>query len=564
MAAMSKKASVMADVGKEGPGEIAAAAPVAEAEQGGGINKRALVAVSCGLMLAMFVSSLDQTIVSTALPTIVGDLGGVDHMLWVTTAYVLASTCMMPVYGKVGDLVGRKPLFIAALALFTLGSLVCAVGGSMAALIAGRAVQGLGGGGLMILSQAIIADVVPARQRGMYMGVMGSVFAVSMIVGPLLGGWFTEVVGWRYIFWLNVPITLAAIVLAAVFLPKAKRNVAAFKFDTLGTALLMGGTVCLVLFTTVGGGSAGWASPEALALAAACVVCFVLFVLVERRAEEPIMPPTLFKNKNFLVASAAGLLIMVAMMGTISYLPTYLQIVNGASATESGYSMLPTMIGMMVMSTVAGALASKTGRYKWMPIASCFVAAVALVLMSTVAVDTSSIILYVYLFILGFGMGLGQQILVLVVQNEFPHAMVGTATSANNYVREVGATLGASVIGALFASRLAEQLAGAGEALTSGGLDVNAITPAIVAQLPADIQLLVQNAYHDALVPIFLYLAPFLLAGAVLLLFLKENPLKESVEDPADETIAGVAASGDALKPEQPHVGRTAPVGARE
>ncbi|WP_302397130.1 MDR family MFS transporter [Eggerthella sinensis] len=522
---------------REGAGAVAAP------EHQEGINKRALIAVFAGLMLAMFVSSLDQTIVSTALPTIVGELGGVDHMLWVTTAYVLASTCMMPIYGKLGDLIGRKPLFIAALALFTVGSLICGIGDSMFTLIAGRAVQGLGGGGLMILSQAIIADVVPVRQRGKYMGVMGAVFAVSMIVGPLLGGWFTEVAGWRYIFWFNVPIAIVAIALAAAFLPKAKRSAQSFKLDILGTALLIGGTVCLVLFTTVGGGSAGWGSFEAIALGVACVVCFVLFVVAERHAQEPIMPLSLFKNRNFIVASLAGLLIMVAMMGTISYLPTYMQIVNGASATESGYMMLPTMVGMMIMSTVSGFLASKTGRYKWMPVASCLVAAVALVLMSTIAVETSTIMMFVYLFILGFGMGLGQQILVLIVQNEFPHAMVGTATSSNNYIREVGATLGSSVIGALFTSRLADQLAGAGEALASIGLSANSITPAIVAQLPTDIQLLVQNAYHDALVPIFLYLAPFLLVGAVLLLFLKENPLKDTIEDDEVELTAEPATA---------------------
>lgn len=522
---------------REGAGAVAAP------EHQEGINKRALIAVFAGLMLAMFVSSLDQTIVSTALPTIVGELGGVDHMLWVTTAYVLASTCMMPIYGKLGDLIGRKPLFIAALALFTVGSLICGIGDSMFTLIAGRAVQGLGGGGLMILSQAIIADVVPVRQRGKYMGVMGAVFAVSMIVGPLLGGWFTEVAGWRYIFWFNVPIAIVAIALAAAFLPKAKRSAQSFKLDFLGTALLIGGTVCLVLFTTVGGGSAGWGSFEAIALGVACVVCFVLFVVAERHAQEPIMPLSLFKNRNFIVASLAGLLIMVAMMGTISYLPTYMQIVNGASATESGYMMLPTMVGMMIMSTVSGFLASKTGRYKWMPVASCLVAAVALVLMSTIAVETSTIMMFVYLFILGFGMGLGQQILVLIVQNEFPHAMVGTATSSNNYIREVGATLGSSVIGALFTSRLADQLAGAGEALASTGLSANSITPAIVAQLPTDIQLLVQNAYHDALVPIFLYLAPFLLVGAVLLLFLKENPLKDTIEDDEVELTAEPATA---------------------
>jgi len=489
------------------------------------VNGKSLAAVFVGLILAMLVSSLDQTIVSTALPTIVGELGGVDHMLWITTAYVLASTCMMPLYGKLGDLIGRKPLFLMALGLFTLGSLVCAIGGSMPGLIAGRAIQGLGGGGLMILSQAIIADVVPVRQRGKYMGVMGAVFAVSMIVGPLLGGWFTEVVGWRYIFWFNIPIALAAIALAAIFLPKVSPSAQRPNFDLAGTAFAIGGTVCLIMFTTVGGSSKGWTSPEALSLALACVVCFALFVWIEGRVKDPLMPLALFRNRNFTLASIAGLLIMVAMMGTVLYMPTYLQIVDGASATESGYMMLPTMIGMMLTSTVSGFLASKTGRYKWMPVASCLIAALGLALLSSIAVDTSIFVFFVYLFVLGFGMGLGQQILVLIIQNEFPQSMVGTATSSHNYIRELGATLGSSVIGALFASRLSDRFAELATGASIGGIDTNAITPSLVAQLPSDIQVLVQNAYHDALVPIFMYLAPFLLVGAIILLFVEKMEL---------------------------------------
>ncbi len=496
-----------------------------------GLKGTSLAAIFAGLILAMLVSSLDQTIVSTSLPTIVGELEGVNHMLWVTTAYVLASTCMMPLYGKLGDLIGRKPLFIAALLLFTLGSLICAIGGSMFALIAGRAVQGLGGGGLMILAQAIIADVVPVRQRGKYMGVMGAVFAVSMLLGPLLGGWFTEVVGWRYIFWFNVPLAIIAIILAALFLPKASPLIKKPELDITGTAFVIGGTICLIMFTTVGGSATGWASPEAIALAVACVVCFALFVKAERHAREPLIPLALFKNRNFVLASVAGLLIMLAMMGTISYLPTYLQVVDGATATESGYMLLPCMIGMMLTATVSGFIASKTGRYKWMPIASCLIAAVGLILLSTILVDTSLVIMFIYLFILGFGMGLGQQILVLIVQNEFPQSMVGTATSSNNYIREVGATLGASVIGALFTSRLSDQFSYAAGKLSGSGIDVNAITPTVIGQLPADMQLLIQNAYHDALVPIFMYLAPFLLVGAGILLFIKENQLKTTFDE---------------------------------
>lgn len=493
-----------------------------------------ILAVFAGLLLAMFASSLDQTVVSTALPTIVGELGGVNHMLWVTTAYILASTIMMPIYGKLGDLIGRKYLFMGALVLFTLGSLVCALESSMFGLITGRGIQGLGGGGLMILSQAIIADIVPVRERGKYMGFMGGIFAISMVLGPLVGGWLTGGPGWRWIFWLNIPIAILAILSAAVFLPKPKRVEAKLSFDVWGMLCMTVSVVSLILTTSWGGNTYAWDSPVIIGLIIAFVVGAVAFIYIEKRTEEPIIPLELFKNRNFNIATLAGLFIMVGMMGALSYLPTYLQIVKGLSATAAGYMTLPMMVGSFITSIGTGILASKTGRYKWMPIASCLVAALGFYLLSSLVVDTSLLIFGIYLFVLGFGLGLGQQILVLIVQNEFPASMVGTATASNNFFREIGATLGVSIVGALFTSRLGSEFTkgfqdmGGVEAL---GFSTNSITPELVHGLSDSIQSVVATAYNDALTPVFLYVLPLMLVGAVLLCFIQENPLATTLDE---------------------------------
>ena len=508
--------------------------------KGGSASGKAhgVAAVFAGLLLAMFVSSLDQTIVSTALPTIVGDLGGVDHMQWVTTAYVLASTIMMPIYGKLGDLWGRKYLFIAALAVFVCGSTVCALAPSMDGLVAGRAVAGLGGGGLIILAQAIIADVIPPRQRGKYMGIMGAVYAVSTVVGPLLGGWFVEVTGWRWLFAFEIPLALLAIAAAAAFLVKPQRSARRVPVDVAGMTTMAVAVSSLVLATAWGGTLYPWVSWQILGLFALSVACGVAFVLVERKAAEPIVPMTLFKNRNFVICTLTGLFIMLGMMGTVSYLPTFLQIVDGLSPETAGLMTTPMMAGVLVTSIATGFLATKTGRYKWMPIASCAVAAVGLVLLSTITPSTTLLMLGLFQFILGFGIGLGQQIIVLVVQNEFPHAIVGTATAANNYFREIGSPLGASLVGALFTGRLTANIARMVPA--SDHVNVDSITPAFVDSLHGAERELVAQAYSDALAPIFLYVVPLLVAGFVLMLFLKEHPLAKSIDHtghPADDSL---------------------------
>jgi EmrB/QacA subfamily drug resistance transporter len=502
-------------------------------------DKRTILLVFAGLMVTMLLASLDQMIFSTALPTIVGELHGVNHMLWVTTAYILASTIMLPIYGKLGDLVGRKSLFIGAIAVFILGSVIGGLSPDMAWLIGGRAVQGLGGGGLMILAQAIIADVVPARERGRYMGIMGGVFALSSVAGPLLGGWYTEGIGWRWAFWMNVPLGILAITSAMFFLhlPKGPRNRA--PMDVAGMALLAIASTGLVLTTTWGGTTYEWGSGTIIGLVVVTIVAVVAFVVVERRAAEPIMAPHLFSDRNFNLTTVAGLITGIAMFGALAYLPTYLQMATGANATKAGFLMIPMMAGLLVTSIVSGLLVSRTGRYKWLPITGTLMVALSLVLLSTMTPSLPVWVLCSYLAIMGIGLGMSMQILILIVQNSFPNSEVGTATASNNYFRQIGASLGSAVVGSLFVARLTQLLAdrmpGAGSAAAGSS---NSFTPAIVRGLPEAVRKVIVGAYNDALTPVFLYMVPVILIAAVLLCFVDEKPLATSIErDILPETL---------------------------
>lgn len=498
-----------------------------------GMSHGSVMAVFVGLMMAMFVGSLDQTVVSTALPTIVGELGGVNHMLWITSAYMLCSTCMMPLYGKLGDLYGRKRLFCMALILFMAGSIICGVGTSMGFLIAGRAIQGLGGGGLMILSQSIIADIFPPKVRGKYMGIMGAAFGVSAVIGPLIGGICTDYIGWRWCFWINIPLAAFALIVAVKCLPTHMVDAGASKrrFDMLGTVCMVVSTGSLVLALSWGGNQYEWNDPVILVLFLLFVVFAVAFVFAEHRAENPLIPLRFFKNRNFCMATCVGLLLMVGMMGIVSYMPTYIQITRGHNATISGYLMLPMMLGVMITSTASGFLASKFNHFKWMPIVSCVVAAIACALLSTLTTSTGTVVMCLYLFVLGFGIGLGQQICVLMVQNEFSITEVGTATSSNNFFREIGATIGSTVVGSVFTSNLTKNLASYTAGLEGvSGVDASSITPALVRSLDQPLQGAVMNAYNDALTPIYFALVFVLLLAAVLAFFLHETPLADSNE----------------------------------
>ena len=540
----------MSPSAKNTPDAVQEGSPVNQPRPDGSdspMDKRQLLFMFIGLMTAMLLAALYQTIFATALPTIVGELDGVDQMLWVTTAYILAATITMPIYGKLGDLYGRKGLLLTAIALFMIGSVGGGLAEGMPELLVGRVIQGLGGGGLMILSQAIIADVVPARERGRYMGVMGGVFAFATLAGPLLGGWFTESIGWRWVMWFNLPLGAIAIASVMIFLRIPKRPRTRRRVDVGGMMLLTIATTALVLVTSFGGHTYEWDSPQIIGLIVLTVIAGTGFVFVERRAQEPVIPLMLFRRRNFVLTTAAGLMIGIAMFGAIGYMPTYLQMVAGLNATTAGLLMGPMMGAMLLTSIVSGQLISRTGRYKIYPIAGTVFMAIGLYLLSTLSAGQPVWVVVSYLAVLGFGLGLAMQNLVLVVQNTFPISMVGTATAANNYFRQVGASVGTAVVGALFTERLMALLSQRlGEQAGSIQGGTNSLTPELVENLPASVHDTVIGAYNDALAPVFLYIVPLALIGFVLLLFVKEVPLSTRLDrtEPPE---------GHAVQPESEH-----------
>lgn len=510
--------------------------------------RASVVPLFIGLMTTMLMAALSQTVLSAALPTIVGDLGGVDQMTWVVTSYLLASTITMTIYGRLSDQFGRKPLLLIAISLFMGGSVIGALASNIWWLVGARVMQGLGGGGLMILSQACIADVVPARERGKYVGFMGAVFAVSSVAGPLLGGWITEGPGWRWAFWMNLPLGVLALAAVIAFLHLPKRHVGAgAKIDYLGMSLLAAATTTLVLMCTWGGHTYDWCSPEIIGLGVATVAISAIFAYVETRAAHPVVPLHMFTDRNFTLTTIAAAMIGVAMFGALGYFPTYLQMVTGLGPTESGLLLVPMMAGMLVTAIATGRLVTKTGRYKIYPLLGAIVMTVGLWLLSTLHVDSPVWWMCTVLAIFGIGLGLSNQILTLIVQNSFPHAIVGTATAANNYFRQVGATVGSAVVGSLFVQRLqeflAERMAGLGAGATgSGGASMRSLTPELVSTLPAPLHDAIIGAYNEALLPIFLMMVPLGIATFVLLCFVHEAPLKTTVEDVVPASLSDPVA----------------------
>jgi len=510
------------------------------------LTQRRIWIIFSALIAGMLLSSLDQTIVSTAMPTIVGQLGGVEHQAWITTAYLLATTIVMPIYGKFGDVLGRRNLFLIAIALFTLASVGAAFSTDFWTFVVFRAMQGLGGGGLMILSQAIIADIVPASERGKYMGPLGGIFGLSAVAGPLLGGFFVDHMTWQWAFYINIPVGVAAFLIAwfALTIPNKK---AEKKIDILGVVFLSIATTCLIFFTDFGGSSAhGWDALETWAWGAGLVVAVLIFLAVEARAEDPIIPLSLFKNKVFINATAIGFTLGIGMFSAIAFVPTFLQMSSGASAAVSGLLMLPMMAGMMGTSIYSGIAITKSGRYKGYPIAGTIITLAAMVCFTTLSADTALWLICVYLFILGAGMGLIMQVVVLVVQNAVAPEMVGVATSTNNYFREVGASLGVAIFGAMFTNRLSEKLmdvfSGAGASAADAGQATATLDPAVMSQLPQQLQDGIVTAYADSLAPVFWYLIPFLAVAFALALFLKQIPLSDQ---------AGMVARGEAVGGEE-------------
>src|SRR4051812_3156405 len=480
-------------------------------------------------MLGMFLAALDQTIVSTALPTIVGDLGGLNHLSWVVTSYLLASTISTPIYGKLGDTIGRKPVFLAAILIFLAGSMLAGLSQTLGQLVAFRALQGVGAGGLMVGAQAIIGDIVPPRERGRYMGLIGAVFAVASVAGPLLGGFFVDNLSWRWVFYVNLPVGAAAVVVVVTRLhlrtPQTRHRI-----DYLGAVILSGAVAALTLMTTWGGTEYGWGSTTIVGLGVLGVVLLGLFLWWESRVPEPIIPLSLFRSRVFSVANTMAFTIGMAMFGAIIFIPLFLQVVYGASATSAGLRMLPLMAGLLAASITSGRAISRIGRYKVFPIAGTATLAFGMYLLSRLGVDTAPWLASVYMLVVGVGIGLVMQVLVLVVQNDVGPEDIGVATSTATFCRSVGGSFGVAIFGTIFASRLSDQLAEFPRAVTGRlGSGVH-LTPAQAKPLPAGIHDAFVGAFAHALHGVFLFGVALAIVPFVLSWVLPEKPLRTTVQ----------------------------------
>ncbi|MFC1442728.1 MDR family MFS transporter [Streptacidiphilus sp. N1-10] len=515
------------DTATEPTGTPPEPSPEAPADGPNYLSHKQIMVVMGGLMAGMLLAALDQSIVGTALPTIVSQLGGIDKLSWVVTAYLLTSTAATPLWGKISDLYGRRIIFQSAIVIFLIGSALAGLSQNMGELIGFRAIQGIGGGGLMSLAFAIIGDVIPPRERGRYQGLMGAVFGLSSVAGPLLGGWFTDSIGWRWIFYINLPIGLGALVVCsfALKLPVNRRE---HSIDYLGSAAIVTGVTSLLLYLNWAGTSYGWASWQGLLLLGASILLTAGFILIERRAAEPILPMRLFRNPIFSVGNGFGFFAGFAMFGGIIYLPVYLQAVQGMSATKSGLGMLPAVAGIMATAITSGRLMAKTGKYKIYPIVGAVVIIGSLLLLSTLSNSTAYWQVALYAFAFGAGLGLTMQTMVTAIQNSVDFRDMGVATASATFFRQIGASIGTAIFGTVLTSRLAhymkQEFAGSGGA-GGGGAKLDANNVQAIQHLPAAVKGHVTNAFAHSIGDLFLTGVPFIAIALVFALLLKEKPL---------------------------------------
>ncbi|MPZ61338.1 MAG: DHA2 family efflux MFS transporter permease subunit [Propionibacteriales bacterium] len=521
--------------------------PTRPGGQSGYLSHRQVLVVMGGLMSGLFLAALDQTIVATALPRITSDLGGLDKLSWVVTTYLLTSTASTPLWGKLSDLYGRRLIFQAAIGIFVLGSLLTGAAQSMGELIAFRAVQGLGGGGLIALAMATIGDIVPPRERGRYSGYMGAVFGLSSVVGPLLGGWFADGPGWRWIFFINVPIGIAALAVTSVALkiPHVRRE---HSIDYPGAAAIVAGVSSLLLFVAWNGPERGWLSGTSLLLVALGLACVLAFVWIESRASEPIIPLALFRNSVFSTANLYAFLMGLAMFGSIVFIPLYLQVVDGMSPTESGLGLIPLVMGILTTVTGSGQLMTKTGRYKVFPILGASIVVAAMFLLSRLGTDTPYWYAGLSMYLMGAGLGLGMQVILTAVQNAVPHEHMGTASSSVIFFRQMGGAFGTALFGAILSTRLAHHLADtlpAGQAPTG---DMTNSADAIEA-LPEPIHGIVVDGFADSLNDVFLSAVPVAAVALLASLFIKEIRLRSRYD--------GQGGGSSAESADEPEAART-------
>jgi len=516
------------------------------AEQGGGVQPRTythrqIMVILGGLMLGMLLAALDQTIVATALPTIVGDLGGLNHLSWVVTAYLVASTVTTPLYGKISDLHGRKRVFQFAIVVFLIGSALAGLSQNMTELIVFRGLQGIGAGGLMTLAMTIIGDIVPPRERGRYQGYMGAVFALASVIGPLLGGFFVDNLSWRWVFYVNIPVGAVALVVTSVVLDLPHRRVS-HSIDYVGTALLVGGVGSVLLAVTWGGTEYAWSSPTIITLAIVGAALLGAFIAVERRVAEPVLPPYLFRNRVFTVATATMFIVGLAMFGGIIYLPLFLQVVTGRSATNAGLLLLPLILGIMFTAILSGRIISRTGRYKVFPVTGMLVMAFGMYLLSTMGQTTTTLETSAYMAVLGLGLGLVMQVLVLAVQNAVDKRDLGTATGAATFLRSMGGSFGVALFGAVLTNQLASNLR---DLLPGGSLPPGVSpetlkgSPAAILSLPEAVRAPVIEAFARSIDTVFLAGVPIAIIGFAISLLLREEPLRTT--DVGPEAVMEVA-----------------------